>query len=199
MADPERMMTTEQINAELTARAHREMDRRLLRGLRVYLLVMPVVFVLAVLGWDTPVGEIPVWMWVLLGVLFLFFPVLSGLLLLARRRGVRRLQPSQYVGLEKAHRKSLLAAVRSVGPVPEEDRPHATALARGLVAQRRLAYLLVPAAFCGAAGRLLSGERGVGDLFAAVSLVLVLVLAPQLLRDARRGRRWLDEHGHEQA
>jgi hypothetical protein len=115
--------------------------------------------------------------------------VMAGVTLLMlglRRLGVRWLQPSAAMGLDKAGRKAAARALRRPGTVPPEHRAGTVAVARDVLRHRWAPWFFLVVA--GMNGWFAATEPGTARWVHAVCAVLGLGLAGWYLVALRRAR-----------
>jgi hypothetical protein len=185
------------VDPELQRLARRRQNRRLA-------LVLPIVLVpwVVVLGWTVwqahayadgsswALGKTPRLL-IFAAILLVFFGLELAVFLWLRRRGVRWLQPSPSLGLDRRERRRLLRAIRQGEPLSGHDGELARDLAQRLVQQRWLVGVILVALVLEVAVVLLRGLDAFGVLLLIVA-VLAAVAIPLSVRDVRRARTYLE-------
>jgi hypothetical protein len=140
-------------------------------------------------------GDLPVVAWLIVALVAVVPLAVVGAIFWARRRGAGWVQPALIAGVDKPRRKEIVAAIRTNRPVREEDQQIASDLARRRVGQRWIVWYLPGFAVFIVVTQFLSDDFGTGDVLALISAGMMLCVAPFTLRDVRRARRWLADHG----
>ncbi|GAB6897038.1 hypothetical protein [Kineosporia succinea] len=178
---------------DVAREARRRQQRILLITYPMLVLLMPLVFVGFMLTSDESFADLPVvgWLFVAFMVLVPLLMVLGALWL--RQRGVSWMQPPLAMGVDRARRKRIVTSIRAGEPVAPDDEVVARDTARRLQQQRWLPCLWIVLAGLSVVQFALV-EQDVPHTIAMVGFGMAALSAPWALRDARRGRRWLEKH-----
>ena len=182
-------------DTDVAERARRRQNRYWAIAFPLYILTQLVMALIIFFASGRDFGDATPALWLILALVSLFPLVVVGAALWGRRRGFGWLQPPLSLGVDRSRRKAMLAAIRANRPVAEDDVRIASDLARRLVRQRWIAWFFPAYAVFFIATRWPPDDFGVVDVLFIAFLVLELGVAPFVLRDARRARRWLADHG----
>ncbi|MDP9830227.1 hypothetical protein [Kineosporia succinea] len=178
------------VDPEIAQLARRRQDRwlRLLAGL--FLLVA--LAACGILYAADP--DLPLWVFLAAPPLMLV-PLLAPLawLVRRRRRGSDQAQAPLLWGVEKERRVRIIKAVRAGEPVPEQDQDIAAQAAVNLVRQRRFLWW-APLLVLLWGWNLLTGDFVAWDVMRVIAIAVWVVLPVFVVRDVRRGCRWLERH-----
>ncbi|GLY29534.1 hypothetical protein [Kineosporia sp. NBRC 101731] len=189
-------------DTEVTDLARRRQTRLLAGGLALYAVLLPIGCGIGFLWIDEELdGDFWLFLLLMAGLLAVHIVPAVVFVLWRRRRGVRWAQPPLLMGVYGARRASVIHSIRAGQPVEARDQEVAIDVAHRMAARRHIVVWFVPVyVLIGIALLVVLGwaSASIPVLIASItvlfSMAVMLVSSRLALRNADRGRVWLEQH-----